>query len=168
MNRLYKLVAIACLSVAVSVVGRAQTNVLVWHKGAGTVDAAVHHEALMPLLKSVAGQTGWRVYVEPDSTLDASTKFKNLPAGDALKMLLGDLNFALVPKSDSPWQLFVFHTTMKNATHLVSAQKPKHVPNELLVKVKPGTNVDALAKMLGAKITGRMDKYGVYRLQFTD
>ena len=167
MNRLYKFVAIACLSVAVSVVGRAQTNVLVWHKDTGTVDAAVHHEALLPLLKSIAGQTGWHVYVEPGSTLDASTKFKNLPAGDALKMLLGDLNFALVPKSDSRWQLYVFHTAMKNATLSVS-EKPKHVPNELLVKVKPGTNIDALAKMLGAKVIGRLDKYGVYRLQFTD
>ena len=167
MNRLLKCVATASLCVAVSVVGRAQTNMLVWHKGAGTVDAAVHHEALLPLLKSIAGQTGWHVYVEPGSTLDASTKFRNLPAGDALKMLLGDLNFALVPKSDSPWQLYVFHTAMKNATQSVIA-KPKHVPNELLVKVKPGTNIDALAKMLGAKVTGRLDKYGIYRLQFTD
>jgi hypothetical protein len=57
---------------------------------------------------------------------------------------------------------------MKNATHLVSAEKPKHVPNELLVKVKPGTDINALAKMLGAKVIGRMDKYGLYRLQFTD
>ncbi|HTV43578.1 MAG TPA: hypothetical protein VMF08_23645 [Candidatus Sulfotelmatobacter sp.] len=167
MKRLITFVAIIGLSVAVSVVCRAQTNVLVWHKDAGTVDAAVHHEAIMPLLKSIAGQTGWHVFVEPGSTVDASTKFKNLPAGDALKMLLGDLNFALVPKNDSPWELYVFHTTMKNATLSVSA-KPKHVPNELLVKVKPGTNIDALAKMLGAKVTGRNDKFGIYRLQFTD
>lgn len=168
MNRLFKFAVIACLSVAVSVDAFAQTNVLVWHKTAGTVDASVHHEALLPLLESIAIQTGWHVYVEPGSTLDASTQFKNLPAGDALKMLLGDLNFALVPKTDSRWQLYVFRTTMKNATHLVSAEKPKHVSNELMIKVKPGTNVDALAKLLGAKIIGRMDKYGVYRLQFTD
>ena len=168
MNRLLKLAAIFGLSVVVSVAARAQTNVLVWHKAAGTVDASVHHEALLPLLESIAVQTGWHVYVEPGSTLDASTKFKNVPSGDALKMLLGDLNFALVPKSDSRWQLYVFHTTMKNATHLVSTEKPKHVPNELMIKVKPGTDVDALAKLLGAKVIGRMDKYGVYRLQFTD
>jgi hypothetical protein len=82
-------------------------------------------------------------------------------------MLLGDLNFALVPESDSPWRLYVFRTTMKNATESVTA-KPKHVPNELVVRVKPGTNIDALAKMLGAKVIGRNDKYGLYRLQFTD
>jgi Subtilase family/Fervidolysin N-terminal prodomain len=167
MNQMFKFVAIACVLVAVSVAARAQTNVLVWHKGAGTVDASVHHESLLPMLKSIASQTGWHVYVEPGSTLDASTKFKNVPSGDALKMLLGDLNFALVPKTDSPWQLYVFRTTMKNATQPVRAEKPKHVPNELVVKVKPGTDIDALAKMIGAKVTGRLDKYGIYRLQFT-
>jgi hypothetical protein len=167
MNRLFKFAAVACLAMAVSITARAQTNVLAWHKDKGTVDANMHHEPLLPLLKSIAGQSGWHVYVEPGATLDSSTKFKNLATGDALKMLLGDLNFALVPKSDSPWRLYVFRTTMKNATQSVSA-KPKHVPNELLVKVKPGTDIDALAKSLGAKVIGRFDKYGLYQLQFTD
>ncbi|MGH7980632.1 MAG: S8 family serine peptidase, partial [Limisphaerales bacterium] len=167
MSRLFKYAVFAVLCAA-SVAAGAQTNVLVWHKETGTVDAHMRHEALFPLLTSIAGQTGWRVYVEPGSTLDSSAKFKNLAAGDALKMLLGNLNFALVPETDSPWRLYVFRTAMKNATHLVGAQKPKHVPNELLVKVKPGTNIEALAKLLGAKIVGRMDKYGIYCLQFTD
>lgn len=168
MSRLFKYAAFAVLCATVSVAARAQANVLVWHKETGTVDAQMRHEALVPLLTSIAGQTGWRVYVEPGSTLDSSTKFKNLAAGDALKMLLGNLNFALVPQTDSPWRLYVFRTVMKNATHLVGAQKAKHVPNELLIRVKPGTNIDALAKLLGAKIIGRMDKYGIYLLQFTD
>jgi Subtilase family len=167
MNRLLKILAVFCLFAAVGFMAGAQTNVLVWHKDKGTVDANMHHETLMPLLKNIAGQTGWHVYMEAGSTVDASVKFKNLPAGDALKMLLGDLNFALVPKTDSPWQLYVFRTTMKNATHLVSA-KPKHVPNQLLVKVKPGTDIDALAKMLGAKVIGRLDKDGLYQLQFAN
>ena len=167
MNRLFKLAAIVTLLAAASAAARAQTNVLVWHKDKGTVDAAIRHEPLLPLLKSIAGQTGWHVFVEPGSTLDASTKFKNLSSGDALKMLLGDLNFALVPETGSPWRLYVFRTTMKNATQPVTT-KPRHVPNELLVKVKLGTDIDALAKSLGAKVIGRVDKYGLYRLQFTD
>lgn len=158
----------ALLLIAWSFAAGAQTNSLVWHKADGRVDADIHNEALVPLLQSIAAQTGWRVYVEPGATRSGSTKFKNLPSGDALKMLLGDLNFALVPKATGPSQLYVFRTVITKATHLVSSQKPKHVPNELLVKVKPGTNIDALARLLGAKITGRMDKYGVYRLQFAD
>lgn len=168
MNRLLKFTAVFCLSIMVSVVAGAQTNVLIWHKDKGTVDANMHDEPLLPLLKSIAGQSGWRVYVEAGTAVDTSTKFKNLPTGDALKMLLGDLNFALVPKNGSPWQLYVFRTTMKNATHLVSAKTSKHVANQLMVKVKPGTDIDALAKSLGAKVVGKMDKYGVYLLQFDD
>jgi hypothetical protein len=37
-----------------------------------------------------------------------------------------------------------------------------------LIRVKPGTDIDALAKLLGAKIVGRMDKLGIYLLQFAD
>ncbi len=159
---------IALLILAWGFLAGAQTNSLVWHKAGDRVDADVHNEALLPLLKTIAIQTGWHVYVEPGSTRSGSAKFKNLPSGEALKMLLGDLNFALVPQTNGLSDLYVFRTAMKNATHLVSTQKPKHVPNELLVKVKPGTNIDALARLLGAKITGRLDKYGVYRLQFSD
>jgi thermitase len=106
--------------------------------------------------------------VEPDTTHTTSAKFKDLPSGDALKMLLGNLNFALVPRTNGVPQLYVFRTEMKNATRQVLAPKaaPKHVPNELLVRLKPGANIDALAKLLGAKITGRNDKLGLYRLLF--
>jgi hypothetical protein len=107
--------------------------------------------------------------VEPGTTRSASTKFKNLPVGDALKMLLGDLNFAFVPEMKGPSELYVFRTTMRNATQrVVSCPKAKHVANELLVKVKSGTDIKALAKIVGAKVTGEMDKYGVYQLQFAD
>src|ERR1019366_8383352 len=40
--------------------------------------------------------------------------------------------------------------------------------NELLVKLKPGADIDAIAKSLGAKVVGRNDKLGLYRLQFAD
>lgn len=146
----------------------AETNVLVWHKAADRVDADLHNEPLLPLLELIARDAGWHVFVEPDAAHTASVKFKNLPSGDALRMLLGDLNFALVPQTNGLPQLYVFHTVMQNATRRVVAAPlpPRHVPNELLVRVKPGTDINALAKMLGAKITGRNDKLGLYRLLF--
>ena len=148
----------------------ADTNSLVWHKTADRVDADIRSEPLWPLLETIARETGWRIYVEPGTTRNASAKFKNLPSGDALRMLLGDLNFALVPRTNAVSQLYVFRTVMQNATRLVHAANPpaKHVPNELLVKLKPGANIDALARLLGAKVVGRMDKLGIYRLQFDD
>jgi hypothetical protein len=149
--------------------GAANTNSIVWHTATDRVNADVQGESLWPLLEDIAHQTGWHIFVEPDTQWNASVKFKDLPSGEALKMLLGDLNFALVPQTNAPSQLYVFRTTMQNATKPVSvAKSAKRVANELLLKVKPGTDIDALAKLVGAKVIGRMDKLGVYLLQFAD
>lgn len=159
--------AIVGFSLAFSFVAGAQTNYLAWHRDSGRVDANIHSETLLPLLESIASQTGWHIFVEPGDTRNISAKFNNLSAGDALKMLLGDLNFAFVPKFNTNSQLYVFRTQEKNAVRPVVEGKPaKHVPNELLLKVKPGTDMEALAKLLNAKIVGKLDKYGVYRLEF--
>jgi hypothetical protein len=147
----------------------ADTNSIVWRTATGRVSADVHGEPLWPLLEDIAHQTGWHIFVEPDAERNASAKFKDLPSGDALKMLLGDLNFALVPQTNEAPHLYIFRTTMQNATKPVSVTKiPRRVANELIIRVKPGTDIDALAKSLGAKITGRIDKLGLYRLQFAD
>lgn len=148
----------------------ADTNYITWHKAADRVDADIHGKPLWPLLETIARETGWRIYVEPGTTRNASAKFKDLPSGDALRMLLGDLNFALVPQTNAAPQLYVFRTVKQNATRLVrvAAAPAKHVPNELLLKLKPGVNIDDLAKLLGAKVVGRMDKLGIYRLRFDD
>jgi hypothetical protein len=148
----------------------ADTNSLVWHRATDRVDADVRGMALWPLLEKIAVEAGWHIFVEPDTTHTASAKFKDLPSGDALKMLLGNLNFALVPRTNDVPHLYVFRTALTNATRQVLAPKaaPKHVPNELLVKLKPGADIDALVKAIGAKVIGRDDKLGIYRLQFGD
>ena len=159
-----------CLLLAFSLnASAADTNSLVWHTAADRVSADMHAEPLLPLLEDIGRQTGWRIFVEPDTERNASAKFKDLPSGDALHKLLGDLNFAFVPQTNGSSQLYVFRTTMQNATKPVSVAKiPRRVANELLIRVKPGTDIDALAKLVGAKITGRIDKLGLYRLQFSD
>jgi thermitase len=165
------LVTILFLCLALVFSASAQTNSIVWHSAADRVDADVHGLSLSNLLEQITAQTGWRVYVEPGTRHRASTKFRNLPTGQALRMLFGDLNFALVPQTNAEARLYVFTTKMENATQRVRAPKPavpKHVPNELLVKLKSGANIDALAKAIGAKVIGRNDKLGIYRLQFAD
>ena len=164
------LAAIVCLCLAFGLKTGAQTNSLVWQTASGKVSADIHSEQLWPLLEDIAHQTGWHIFVEPGAEHDASVKFTDLPSGDALKMLLGDLNFALVPQTNAPAHLYVFRTTMENATRPVTGvvRVARRVPNQLLVRVKPGTDIDALAKMLGAKVVGRMGKDGIYLLQFAD
>ena len=163
------LLAIDLLLIAVATASAADTNSLVWRTAADRVSAELHGEPLWPLLEDIAHQTGWHIFVEPATERNASVKFTDLPSGNALKFLLGDLNFALVPQTNGPTHLYIFRTTMQNATKPVDLPKPaKRIANELLVKVKPGTNMDALAKLLGARVTGRLDKLGLYLLEFTD
>ncbi|HTB83200.1 MAG TPA: S8 family serine peptidase, partial [Candidatus Sulfotelmatobacter sp.] len=123
-------------------------------------------------LEVIAHQTGWHIFVEPEAARTLDVKFSNLPSGEALKKMLGDLNFAFVPKTNGPSELYVFVTVQGNATHPILAKrvlrssKPKRVPNQLIVKLKPGADIEALAKRVGAKVVGRDDKLGVYLLQF--
>jgi thermitase len=169
-----KNILLLTLLVCVTVSARAaETNSLVWQADRDRVSADIRSEALWPLLEDIAHQTGWQIFVEPDIHQTASVKFQELPAGEALRKLLGNLNYALVPETNGPQQLYVFTTTMHNATRRVAAAPAKaapqkHVANELLVKLKPGADIDALAKSLGAKVIGRNDKLGLYRLQFGD
>ena len=138
------------------------------------VSADIKSANLFQLLERIAGVTGWHILVEPETNHKVSAKFENLPPGEALHLLLGDLNFALVPATNASPRLFVFRTTMKNATQLLrpapaeSAGKGKVIPNELIVRLKPGANIDELAKLLGAKVTGRIASLNAYRLQFED
>ena len=127
------------------------TNSLVWLADRNLVSADIRGEALWPLLEDIARQTGWHIFVEPGANLTASVKFRDVPEGEALQKLLGNLNFALVPETNGPEQLYVFQTTIQNATRRVAAPKPRsgamaHVANQLLVKVKPGTDIEALAR----------------------
>jgi Subtilase family len=150
------------------------TNSIIWDTAADRVSANVRSEALWPLLQDIAHQTGWHIFVEPGADRKADVKFRNLPRGEALKKLLGDLNFAYVPQTNEADHLYVFTTTIRAATQRVnitatnSVAAAKHTVNELLLKLKPGTDIDALAKALGAKVTGRNDKLGLYKLQFDD
>src|SRR5438874_7214892 len=137
-----------------------------------SVAAEISSWDLPKLLQKLVEATGWQIYVDPEARQVISSKFKDRQQGEALRLLLGDLNFALFPpQSNGPPRLYVFRTTMQEATQLVKLPpKPKAKPiaNELVVKVKPGVNIDELAKKLGAKVIGRADKFNTYRLQFAD
>lgn len=151
----------------------AQTNILVWNTDKDQVSADIHSEALFPLLEDIAHQTGWHIFVEPAAAHNASVKFRNLPGGEALQKLLGTLNFALVPETDGPQQLYVFTTTIHAATQRVAAPVAKappkhHVANQLMVHIKPGANIDVIARAHGAKVISRNDKLGIYLLEFPD
>ena len=146
-----------------------------WDTNRNRVSADIKATQLRPLLEQIAAVTGWHILLEPDTTCDVSAKFENLPPGEALRLLFRDLNFALVPDTNASPRLFVFRTALRNATQSIpparaaeSASQGKLIPNELILRLKPGAKIDELARLLGAKVTGRIDSLNAYRLQFPD
>ena len=151
-------------------------DTLTWQTQQDRVTADIQSTELLRVLEGVAKLTGWHVFIESNITTTVSVKFKDRPAGDALRFLLGDLNYALVPQTNGSPHLFVFRTARANATIMVQPGdinpgkklEVTKIPNELIVRLKPGANIDELAKRLGAKVLGKIAGLNAYRLQFPD
>jgi thermitase len=142
---------------------------LVWRKAAQSVDADLTGAELIPVLEKVAEATGWAIYLEPGTKKSVTTKFKDRAPDRALDLMLGDLGRVLLPGTNGgPPRLLVFRSAQTEATQRIVSRKPKPIPNELIVTVKPGTDLDALAKKLGAKIVGRSKGLNSARLSFAD
>src|SRR5260221_12730638 len=148
---------------------------LIWNTNTSQVSADIKSEKLPALLEKVASATGWQVFLEPDPERSVSATFDRVGPGEALHLMPGDINFAVVPRPNSSPRLFVFRTFQERATQEVQPLKPgtkgsasKVIPNELVVRLKPGVKIEELAKLLGAKVVGRIDSLNAYRLQFDD
>jgi hypothetical protein len=139
-----------------------------WRRDKDTVDADISSWSLVKTLEVIAEATGWHVYLEPGTQRDVSTTFKGRSADRALDLLLGNLGRALLPGTNgSAPRLLVFRTAQKDATQLIRAKKAaKPIPDELIVRMKKGKDVDELAKKLGAKVLGKSDKQNAGRLKF--
>ena len=150
-------------------------DTLNWNTNNNRVTADITSVPLLRLLEVVSQLTGWHVYVESNATRNVSVKFKDLPAGDALRSLLGNLNFALVPQTDSRSRLYVFQSSQRNATLLVrpssldgKSVSTNPIPNELQIKLKAGRKIENLDCLGDAKIVGRIDGLNTYRIRFSD
>jgi hypothetical protein len=152
-------------------------DALVWRTDQDQVDAEIESWPLPKVLEAIASATGWQIYFEPDTEYTVSSRFHRIKPSEALRRLLGELNFALLPQTNGPARLFIYRNSVHDATQLIQvAKKPKSdsgsnsIPNELIVRLKPGAkeSIEALAKRLGAKVVGKIDGLNAYRLQFED
>jgi thermitase len=141
-----------------------------WDGKSGLVDADFDRASLETVLDRVAKESGWEVAYEPGLAKTISARFKEVPIDRALGLLFASLSYSVVPETNSVPRLLVFETSKNNATRIIPRVKKRsgRVDNELVVKVKPGTDIDALARGLGAKVVGRDDALGIYRLRFDD
>ncbi len=150
-------------------------DTLLWNTNQNQVTADIHSVPVSRLLASIAHHTGWQVFLEPNVNTPVSVKFQDLKTGEALRMLLGNLNFALVPQTNGPTHLYVFRTARASATKLIRPEdliskkaKSGKIPNELVVTVKPGVKIDGLSCIQDAKVTGQIQGLNTYRVQFKD
>jgi thermitase len=146
----------------------ATTNMLEWRVEQDKVTADIKGWDVRTLLEHVASATGWQVFLEPGTRYTVSAKFKDRSPGEALRLLVPPLTAVLLPQSNAPPRLLVYRTSAQEATQRigVAKRKPKHIENELIVKLKPGEKIDDIAKRLGAKVVGRIDGLNAYRLRF--
>ncbi len=147
-----------------------QTNSFVYHRDDGHMDADIKSGNLISLLENVSAATGWHVFLDPGASHVVSAKFTDLPTGQALHMLLGNVNFVVVPQTNGPSRLYVFRTTQGQATRRIMAtvKATRPIPHQLIVTIKPGskTKIEDIARIYGAKIIGQLNNS--YLLQFPD
>lgn len=156
----------------------AAPGTLHWDRQQKKIDADVQSWDLPTLLGRLSAVTGWDILVEPGTEQTVTVRFKGLPLGEALKRMLGELNFALLPQPKGLPKLFIFRTSLQDATQLVREEGPVGdgpaqkgaIPNELIVTLRSGANqtIDALARALGAEVIGKVDGLNTYRLRFAD
>jgi hypothetical protein len=147
-----------------------------WNTPEDRVSASIEGWPMRQLLSEIARTTRWQVYVEPEVDRTVVAKFSGFTSAAALRNLLGSLNYALLPQTNASPALYVFKTSLQEATQRVdptppgASQDSRLIANELIVALKPGggASIDDLAAKLGAKIVGRVDDLALFRLRFDD
>ncbi len=143
------------------------TGTLDWHAGAGRVDADVDRWPLQRVLDTITSATGWETWVEPGIDHPVTAHFRDASPPEALRRILGDLDFALLPQREGPSKLFVYRRALGAATERVRRPKrPNTAPIATELLVTTHGPIDAVAKRLGAHVVGRLDALGAYRLRF--
>jgi hypothetical protein len=144
-----------------------------WRVAENRVSAQIDGWPVEKLLETIAARTRWQVFVDPAADHVVNAKFRDLPPGEALRRLLGGLNFALVPDTNSVPKLYVFRNSRQAATVRIAVPAgddsgSRRLVDELIVTLKPGAteSIEELARRLGAKVIGRSDELRAYRLKF--
>ena len=156
-----------------NVAGLAASPELIWRRDK-TADARIENKPLTNVLARLSAVTGWKVYLEPGLSRRISVEFQNAPQRDALKKLFGDISYALVPQPNGGGKLFVYETSISDATAFIqpdAGARPKNwLANELILSLGPGSkeDVEKLAAELGGKVIAGDKSLNAYRVEFPD
>ncbi|MDX1953837.1 MAG: S8 family serine peptidase [Verrucomicrobiota bacterium] len=153
--------------------GFAEENLIRWHPVQNKLDAAISDLSVNEALSRLASATRWKIYVQPGLQKQVNVKFQGVSSGEGLRLLLGSLNYALLPGPNGTKKLFIFDRTADQATQFIkSTLEPSKardwLKKEVIISLSPDSTLDPdkLAKELGGKVVGRADEMKSYRLQF--
>ncbi|MCS1410903.1 MAG: Thermophilic serine proteinase [Verrucomicrobia subdivision 3 bacterium] len=154
----------------------ASSGKLNWDLESGKVAATLRNEPLSRVLSDISVLTGWDVMVEPGLGGSVSTRFEALPVSQALRRILGDLNFALLTGEDRRQKLYIYRNSIRSATETLRSAKAglhlksRRIENEIIVTLAPDSpeTIEELAERLGAEVVGKIDGLSAYRLRFKD
>ena len=150
------------LSVFINTEGQQTTSkesAIKWESN-GKVSASLENYPLEKVLQLLSDQEKWQILVEPDLNLNVTTRFKNLSQAEALRRLLNDVNFVIIPSKTSQSRMLVYQTSSDNAVRkitpkirsnksdLTNKKDNAKIKNELLVTLNPksGIDIEALAR----------------------
>ena len=147
----------------------APAGYLDWQTSSNRVQARIAGWPLKRVLGRIARATRWEIYIQPGTDRPINATFSNLPPQDALARLLGGLNFSLQPRTDGPPRLLIYQSDRDQATQRISnSNRLGRIPNELVVRLKADSqmSIEDLARELGGKVIGKVDKLNAFRLEF--
>src|SRR5690349_10944165 len=90
----------------------ASNNPEIFWRANKTVDARVASCPIDKVLARIAGLSGWTILMEPGLEESVSVEFKNVSQGEALKLLLGQVNYVLVPEKNGKLKLLVYKNSV--------------------------------------------------------
>jgi len=156
-----------------------EESLIKWNAN-GKVTASIENQPLEKILQLLSEQEKWQILVEPGLKLNVTTRFKNLTQTEALRRLLNDVNFVIIPSKKNQSKMLVYQTSSDNAVRKITPnirntkssftnkKDSAKINNELLVTLDPksGIDIETLARQLGAKIKGKIDGLDIYQLEF--
>lgn len=164
--------ALACLSFwAGTAASAGQLN---WDSKTGKVDASLQGEPLSKVLSDLGALAEWEVLVEPGLQATVSTRFKGLPAHQALRRILGNLNFAVLPGKNGRKRLYIYRNSIRAATKQLKPEtgnqpsQSRRIENEIIAALNTDSpeTMETLANWLNAEVVGKIDGLNAYRLRF--
>lgn len=169
------LLALGCLY-STSAAARS-SDLLRYHVTNATLEASLSNVELSRVATRLSKVTGWRVEYDPDTDVRLSVKFKEAPVSEALRKLLGDLNFSLLPSTNGSARLLIYRTNPSQATRVVEMRVARGrsratnvIENELVIALDPNSKKSAaeIAAELGGKVVSQLGDEAAYRLSFAD